>query len=100
MLGMRRVMVATWLHWLPGLRAGHLATSDVSLMRREGRRFERRIPSAELRYLNGLRRVPASADPELLARAITVFAGRSVVRPAPEPRAAAPASARPRRSPA
>jgi pimeloyl-ACP methyl ester carboxylesterase len=57
-------------------------TKDVILLPRQGRRFERLIPGAELRYLNGLGHVPMSDDPELLAGAIIDFAGRSADRPA------------------
>jgi len=64
---------------------------DVVLLPRQGRRFERLIPNAELRYLKGLGHVPMSDDPELLGAAITEFAARVEVRPVPEPRAAAPA---------
>jgi pimeloyl-ACP methyl ester carboxylesterase len=66
-------------------------TRDVILLPRQGRRFERLIPGAELRYLKGLGHVPMSDDPELLARAIAGFAARVELRPGPEPRAAAPA---------
>ena len=66
-------------------------TRDVILLPRQGRRFERLIPGAELRYLKGLGHVPMSDDPELLAWAITDFAARTQVRPARGPRAAAPA---------
>lgn len=47
---------------------------DVILLPRQGRRFERLIPNAELRYLPGLGHVPMSDDPELLAEAIAEFA--------------------------
>jgi pimeloyl-ACP methyl ester carboxylesterase len=65
-------------------------TLDVILLPRQGRRFERLIPNAELRYLKGLGHVPMSDDPDLLAGAIAEFAPRAGVRPGPEPRAAAP----------
>lgn len=61
-------------------------TRDVILLPRQGRRFERLIPGAELRYLKGLGHVPMSDDPELLAGEIDSFAKRW-----PGPRAAAPA---------
>jgi pimeloyl-ACP methyl ester carboxylesterase len=66
-------------------------TMDVILLPRQGRRFERLIPGAELRYLKGLGHTPMSDDPELLAHAISDFAARAEpqLRPAPEPRAAA-----------
>jgi pimeloyl-ACP methyl ester carboxylesterase len=62
-------------------------TKDLILLPRQGRRFERLIPGAELRYLKGLGHTPMSDDPELLADAI----GEFVLRPRPERRAAAPA---------
>jgi pimeloyl-ACP methyl ester carboxylesterase len=65
-------------------------TLDVILLPRQGRRFERLIPNAELRYLKGLGHVPMSDDPDLLAKAIAAFAARAGVRRGPEPRAAAP----------
>jgi pimeloyl-ACP methyl ester carboxylesterase len=49
-------------------------TRDVLLLPRQGRRFERVIPNAELRYLKGLGHVPMSDDPELLAGEIARFA--------------------------
>jgi len=49
-------------------------TLDVILIPRQGRRFERLIPGAELRYLRGIGHVPMSDAPEELARAITEFA--------------------------
>jgi hypothetical protein len=77
-------------------------TLDVILLPRQGRRFERLIPNAELRYLRGLGHVPMSDDPNLLTGAVTEFAGRvapRVTEPAVEarlrssraPRATAPA---------
>jgi pimeloyl-ACP methyl ester carboxylesterase len=62
-------------------------TRDVILLPRQGRRFERLLPNAELRYLKGLGHVPMSDDPELLSRAITEFAARNASR------VAAPAAA-------
>ena len=62
-------------------------TKDVILLLRQGRRFERLIPGAELRYLKGLGHTPMSDDPELLSAAIEEFA----LRRSPAPRAAAPA---------
>jgi pimeloyl-ACP methyl ester carboxylesterase len=49
-------------------------TLDVILLPRQGRRFERLIPGAELRYIRGLGHVPMSDAPEELARAIAGFA--------------------------
>jgi pimeloyl-ACP methyl ester carboxylesterase len=49
-------------------------TKDLILLPRQGRRFERLIPGAELRYLRGLGHVPMSDDPELLSEAIVAFA--------------------------
>jgi pimeloyl-ACP methyl ester carboxylesterase len=57
-------------------------TRDVILLPRQGRRFERLIPGAELRYLKGLGRTPMPDDPDQLARAIADFAGRAAERPA------------------
>jgi pimeloyl-ACP methyl ester carboxylesterase len=51
-------------------------TRDVILLPRQGRRFARLIPDAELRYLTGLGHVPMSDDPELLAGEIERFARR------------------------
>jgi pimeloyl-ACP methyl ester carboxylesterase len=56
-------------------------TKDLLLLPRQGRRFERLIPGAELRYLEGLGHVPMSDDPELLADAIAAFAS-ALPRPA------------------
>ena len=47
---------------------------DVILLPRQGRRFERLIPGAELRYLSGAGHVPMTDVPELLTEAITDFA--------------------------
>jgi pimeloyl-ACP methyl ester carboxylesterase len=47
---------------------------DVILLPRQGRRFERLIPGAELRYVRGAGHVPMTDVPELLAAAITEFA--------------------------
>jgi pimeloyl-ACP methyl ester carboxylesterase len=53
---------------------------DVILLPRQGRRFERLIPGAELRYLSGAGHVPMTDVPELLTEAITDFAlGRGLV---------------------
>jgi pimeloyl-ACP methyl ester carboxylesterase len=49
-------------------------TLDVILLPRQGRRFERLIPGAELRYVSGIGHVPMSDAPELLAEAIAEFA--------------------------
>ena len=62
-------------------------TKDLILLPRQGRRFERLIPGAELRYLKGLGHTPMSDDPEGLAEAI----GELALRPRPERRAVAPA---------
>jgi pimeloyl-ACP methyl ester carboxylesterase len=43
---------------------------DLLLLPRQGRRFERLIPNAELLYLDGLGHTPMSDDPELLAELI------------------------------
>jgi pimeloyl-ACP methyl ester carboxylesterase len=61
-------------------------TKDLILLPRQGRRFERLIPGAELRYLKGLGHTPMSDDPEALAAAISEFA----IRRSPVPPAAAP----------
>jgi pimeloyl-ACP methyl ester carboxylesterase len=47
---------------------------DVILLPRQGRRFERLIPDAELRYVEGIGHTPMSDAPEELAEAITEFA--------------------------
>ena len=49
-------------------------TLDVILLPRQGRRFERLIPGAELRYIRGIGHVPMSDAPQELADAITNFA--------------------------
>jgi pimeloyl-ACP methyl ester carboxylesterase len=49
-------------------------TGDVILLPRQGRRFERLIPGAELRYIRGAGHVPMTDVPELLAEAIADFA--------------------------
>ena len=57
-------------------------TLDVILLPRQGRRFERLIPGAELRYITGIGHVPMSDAPEELADAIAEFAlDRSRERP-------------------
>jgi pimeloyl-ACP methyl ester carboxylesterase len=61
-------------------------TLDVVLLPRQGRRFERLIPGAELRYLRGVGHVPMTDAPEQLSDAIAEFALR--------PRAGTPATAR------
>jgi pimeloyl-ACP methyl ester carboxylesterase len=58
-------------------------TRDVILLPRQGRRFERLIPDAELKYLKGLGHVPMSDDPELLVREIAEFANRTAPVAAP-----------------
>lgn len=49
-------------------------TLDVILLPRQGRRFERLIPGAELRYLKRIGHTPMSDAPEELAEAIGEFA--------------------------
>ena len=49
-------------------------TLDVVLIPRQGRRFERLIPGAELRYVPGIGHTPMSDAPEELAEAIAGFA--------------------------
>ncbi len=49
-------------------------TLDVVLLPRQGRRFERLIPGAELRYIRGIGHTPMSDAPEELTEAITEFA--------------------------
>jgi len=49
-------------------------TLDVILLPRQGRRFERLIPGAELRYVRGMGHTPMSDAPEELCEAITEFA--------------------------
>jgi pimeloyl-ACP methyl ester carboxylesterase len=49
-------------------------TLDVILIPRQGRRFERLIPGAELRYIRGIGHTPMSDAPEELADAIAEFA--------------------------
>jgi pimeloyl-ACP methyl ester carboxylesterase len=65
-------------------------TMDVILIPRQGRRFERLIPGAELRYIRGIGHVPMADAPEQLADAITEFALERA-RPSRARRAAAPA---------
>ena len=55
---------------------------DVVLLPRQGRRFERLLRHADLRYLKGLGHVPMSDDPQLLAGAIQAFARRGRAAPA------------------
>jgi pimeloyl-ACP methyl ester carboxylesterase len=62
-------------------------TLDVVLLPRQGRRFERLIPGAELRYIKGIGHTPMSDAPELLAEAIEEFA-----RGRPRERVAQPVS--------
>jgi pimeloyl-ACP methyl ester carboxylesterase len=52
-------------------------TLDLILLPRQGRRFERLIPGAELRYLRGLGHLPMSDAPEVLAEAIAEWATRA-----------------------
>jgi len=57
-------------------------TLDIVPLARQGRRFERLIPGAELRYVKGIGHVPMSDAPEELAEAIAEFAlNRSRERP-------------------
>jgi pimeloyl-ACP methyl ester carboxylesterase len=49
-------------------------TLDIVLLPRQGRRFERLIPGAELRYIRGIGHTPMSDAPALLAEAIEDFA--------------------------
>jgi pimeloyl-ACP methyl ester carboxylesterase len=49
-------------------------TLDLILLPRQGRRFERLIPGAELRYIKGIGHVPMADAPEELAGAIADFA--------------------------
>ena len=64
-------------------------TLDVILIPRQGRRFERLIPGAELRYIRGIGHTPMSDAPEELADAITEFAlDRPRARPAAQAAAA------------
>jgi pimeloyl-ACP methyl ester carboxylesterase len=70
-------------------------TMDMVLLPRQGRRFERLIPDAELRYIRGIGHTPMSDAPELLAEAITEFALNRPRRPRtrqPESAPAAPAA--------
>jgi pimeloyl-ACP methyl ester carboxylesterase len=76
--GLREIEVPVLLLW---------GTRDPLLLPRQGKRFERLIPNAELRYLKGLGHTPMSDDPELLAEAIADFAARTQRAP----RAEAPA---------
>jgi pimeloyl-ACP methyl ester carboxylesterase len=77
-VGLRELSAPVLLLW---------GRKDLILLPRQGRRFERLIPGAELRYLKGLGHTPMSDDPETLAAAISEFA----VRRSPVPPAAAPA---------
>jgi pimeloyl-ACP methyl ester carboxylesterase len=52
-------------------------TRDLVLLPRQGRRFERLIPGAELRYLKGLGHTPMSDDPARVASAIAELAERA-----------------------
>jgi pimeloyl-ACP methyl ester carboxylesterase len=64
-------------------------TLDVILLPRQGRRFERLIPDAELRYIRWIGHTPMSDAPEELAGAITEFAlDRPRARPAAQAAAA------------
>jgi pimeloyl-ACP methyl ester carboxylesterase len=59
--GLREIDVPVRILW---------GTRDVILLPRQGKRFERLLPNAELRYLKGLGHTPMSDDPELLAELI------------------------------
>lgn len=52
-------------------------TRDIILLPRQGPRFERYIPDAELKFLEGCGHVPMSDDPDLLVREIAEFANRT-----------------------
>jgi pimeloyl-ACP methyl ester carboxylesterase len=58
---------------------------DVILLPRQGRRFERLIPGAELRYIPGAGHVPMTDVPELLSEAIAEFALERRPQPASVP---------------
>jgi pimeloyl-ACP methyl ester carboxylesterase len=60
---------------------------DVILLPRQGRRFERLIPGAELRYIRGAGHVPMTDVPELLSEAIREFALERRPQPASVPAA-------------
>ena len=64
---------------------------DVVLLPRQGRRFERLIPGAELRYIAGAGHTPMADVPEELADAIEDFALDRDARRSRGRRAAAPA---------
>ena len=64
---------------------------DVVLLPRQGRRFERLIPGAELRYIAGAGHTPMADVPEELAEAIEDFALDRGARRSRGRRAAAPA---------
>ena len=66
--GLTTLEVPTLLLW---------GTLDIVLIPRQGRRFERLIPGAELRYIRGIGHVPMSDAPEELAEAISEFATRA-----------------------
>src|SRR3954470_17298257 len=77
-LGLTQLQIPVLVLW---------GTKDLILMPRQGRRFERLIPGAELRYLKGLGHTPMSDDPEGLVKAIEELA----LRRSPAPPAVAPA---------
>ena len=58
---------------------------DVILLPRQGRRFERLIPGAELRYIPGAGHTPMTDVPELLSEAIAEFALERRPQPASVP---------------
>ena len=60
-------------------------TMDLILLPRQGRRFERLIPGAELRYIRGAGHAPMTDVPELLSEAIAEFALERRPQPASVP---------------
>src|SRR5205807_811130 len=73
--GFLPTLEANYRRQVPGLDAIRCpvlilwGTRDLILLPRQGRRFERLVPGAELRYLRGLGHTPMSDDPELLTAA-------------------------------
>jgi pimeloyl-ACP methyl ester carboxylesterase len=65
-LGLEEIGAPTLIAW---------GTRDRLLLPRQARRFARRIPGAELRWLNGLGHVPMPDDPDAVAGAILDFTG-------------------------
>jgi pimeloyl-ACP methyl ester carboxylesterase len=64
-------------------------TRDMILPARQGPRWQRIVPGAELIPFEGIGHVPMIDDPELTAR--TILEVTAPAKPSPEPRAAAPA---------